>query len=352
MRVAAGMVAAVVLAASVLADEAAPKPVPNPILEPSQRWAFDGFSLLPPQESAWYSLAKTRSRAVLVKLDARGEGNMFATVVAERVADDMSTPEAFLAAMRVRRARDVDATRVASVRHDESLEPQAAPWCTRYRVRADEVVPWYASARVTEVIGRACLHPQLPGLVIDAAFAVRVPFTEDPGGALEIATRFLAGLEVLPAPAVLNGPADVARAAGAGDAGAAYRLGAMYERGRGVDASEEEAERWYREAARAGEADALYNLGALLERGAPGRPRDAAAAIEYFKRASDQRDAQAQLNLGLLYYRGEDVRRDLVQARAFLLLAALNGSARAQDLMEKLSFAEPRAPGASAEVAP
>jgi hypothetical protein len=348
----AAIVAGVALAASAVAQEEAPTPVTNPILEPAQRWAFDGFSILPPQETSWYSLAKTRTRAVLVKLERSGEdGRSFATVVAERVEADLATPEAFLEVMRARRGRETDAKRVASVRHEETLESREAPWCTRYRVRADEVVPWYASARITEVIGRACLHPQIAGLVVDASFAVRVPFADDGGGATETAARFLAGLQLLPVSAVLNDLAEVTAAARAGDAGAAYRLGAMYERGRGVPASEEEAERWYRAAARDGEADALYNLGAMLERGA-GRPRDPKAAAELFRRASDQRDAQAQLNLGLLYYKGDGVARDLVQARAFLLLAAMNGSARAKELMEKLSFAGARKPGASAEVAP
>lgn len=352
MRV-AGLIAALVLAASALAQESVPQAaVPNPILEPAQRWAFDGFSILPPQESAWYSLAKTRTRAVLVKLGAGGESNTFATVVAERVDAPMETPDAFLEAMRARRGRNVDAARITAVRHEEALESDSRPWCTRYRVRADEVVPWYAPAQVTEVLGRACLHPQMPGVVVDTSFAVRVPFADHAGGTLEVATRFLAGLQLLPAPSVPVSLPEVTEAARAGDAGAAYRLGAMYERGRGVEASAREAEHWYREAAREGEADALYNLGALLERGAPGRERDAAMAAEYFRRASDQRDAQAQLNLGLLYYKGDGVERDLARARAFLLLAALNGSARAKDLMQKLPFGDPRPPGGSAEVAP
>ncbi|NJL33148.1 MAG: sel1 repeat family protein, partial [Chloroflexaceae bacterium] len=59
-----------------------------------------------------------------------------------------------------------------------------------------------------------------------------------------------------------------------------------------------------------------------------GRARDPLAAIGWFRRASDQRDAQAQLNLGLLYYKGDGVARDYAQARGFLDLAARNGSAR------------------------
>jgi TPR repeat protein len=347
-RVAAAAFALLAGARAVASDHAAPadappppaqqSATPNPILEPAQRWAFDGFSIEPPQDTHWYSLAKTRSRAVLVRRAPGGTDDSFATVVAERVEAAMPTPEAFVAAMQARRAKAADATRVAAVRHEERLE-STDPLCTRYRVQADEVVPWYLAARVTEVVGRACLHPQLDGLVIDAAYAVRAPFTSDTSAAFEIATRFLASLRVGPAPVAGNDARTVLAAARAGDASAAYLIGSMYERGRGIAADAGEAERWYRAAAQGGEADALYNLGAMLERGV-GRTRDVKEAVTLFRRASDQRDAQAQLNLGLIYYRGEGIDRDLPQARAFLQLAALNGSARARELLERLKFAE------------
>jgi hypothetical protein len=340
---AAAATALLVAAGGVAADEtppaaAASPAVPIPILEPAQRWAFDGFTIQPPQEARWYSLARTRSRAVLVRRTASGDEDSFATVVAEHVAGALTTPDAFLAAMQARRANQVDATRVAAVRHEERIET-TEPLCTRYRVQAQEVVPWYAATRVTEVVGRACLHPQIEGWVIDAAYAVRAPFTSDTSAAFETATRFLAGLQWLPAPLATSDPEVIASAARSGDPHAAFRLGAMYERGRGVDTDFAAAERWYREAAQGGEADALYNLGAMLERGV-GRPRDVKEAVTWLRRASDQRDAQAQLNLGLIYYKGEGVERDFPQARAFMQLAALNGSARAKELLERLKFAD------------
>ncbi|HET9041974.1 MAG TPA: SEL1-like repeat protein, partial [Burkholderiales bacterium] len=60
-------------------------------------------------------------------------------------------------------------------------------------------------------------------------------------------------------------------------------------------------------------------------------------------RAADQRDAQAQLNLGILFYKGDGVPVDHAQARAWLVLAADNGNARAKDLLHALEFwARPR----------
>jgi len=313
--------------------------VPVPILEPSQRWAFDGFSILPPQEPYWFSLAKTRSRAVLAKPGLRGDSGAIVSVVAERVDADMSTPEAFLAAMQLRRERDLDEKRIASVDREEKLESSEGVWCTSYRLRANEVVPWYAQGRITDVIGRACLHPQIAGLVIDMAYAVRVPFSEENGAVAQQAHRFLGGLQLLPAPARSGDVAALAAAAAAGDPGAAYRLGAMYELGRGVAPDAAQAAAWYLRAAREGEADAMFNLGALFERGA-GRAREPKEAFEWFLRASDQRDAQAQLNLGLMFYKGEGVPRDAAKSRDFLSLSALNGNARAKDLVQRLKFEE------------
>jgi hypothetical protein len=327
------------LAAAAAVAEPAPRGLPNPILDPAQRWAFDGFSMRPPQERDWYSLSLSRTRMVLARRGPSGEEGAFATVVAERIDTPLPTPEAFLAAMRARRARDIDATRVTAVRHEETLESAQPPWCTRYHVQANEVVPWYAAARVTEVLGRACLHPEVAGLVMDAAYAVRAPFMGETGDGQRLAADFLASLRILPAPTTATDPAELLAAARAGDPTAAYRLGAAYERGRGVEPDPAEAERWYREAAREGEVDALYNLGALLERGT-GRPRELRAAAEFFRRASDQRDAQAQLNLGLLYYKGDGVPRDYALAAAFLQLAALNGNARAKELVARLKFAD------------
>jgi Sel1 repeat len=312
-------------------------PVPVPILEPSQRWAFDGFSILPPQEPHWFSLAKTRSRAVLAKPGLRGDSGAIVSVVAERVDVPMPTPEAFLEAMQVRRDRDLDPDRIASIAREEKLESTEGVWCTAYRLRANEVVAWYAQSRVTDVIGRACLHPQIAGLVIDIAYAVRLPFTEENGVTAQQAYRFVGGLELLPAPVTAPDAAALAAAAVAGDPVAAYRLGAMYERGRGVAADPAQAEQWYLRAARGGEADAMFNLGALFERGPRREPKE---AFEWFLRASDQRDAQAQLNLGLMFYKGEGVPRDAAKSRDFLSLSALNGNERAKELVERLKFDE------------
>jgi len=63
--------------------------------------------------------------------------------------------------------------------------------------------------------------------------------------------------------------------------------------------------------------------------------------VRWFRRAADQRDAQAQLNLGLLYFKGDGVPRDHLQAREWLALAAENGNERARELVRLLVFDPP-----------
>ncbi len=83
------------------------------------------------------------------------------------------------------------------------------------------------------------------------------------------------------------------KAAGAGDAGAMYNLGSMYQEGRGVAQDDAEAVRWYRKAADAGrkaadagDADAMYMLGWMYQEGR-GVAQDDAAAVRWYRKAAD-----------------------------------------------------------------
>ncbi|MGA9764787.1 MAG: restriction endonuclease, partial [Rhodomicrobium sp.] len=72
------------------------------------------------------------------------------------------------------------------------------------------------------------------------------------------------------------------KAAGAGDAGAMYNLGSMYQEGRGVAQDDAEAVRWYRKAADAGDADAMVNLGFRYQEGC-GVAQDDAEAVRWYR---------------------------------------------------------------------
>jgi uncharacterized protein len=73
-----------------------------------------------------------------------------------------------------------------------------------------------------------------------------------------------------------------------------------------------------------GDAEAELNLGVLYDRG-DGVPKDSAEAATWYRKAAEQGSALAQHHLGLMYEEGEGVPKDLVTAYMWLNLAAAQG---------------------------
>lgn len=82
-------------------------------------------------------------------------------------------------------------------------------------------------------------------------------------------------------------------------------------------------------AADAGSAEGQHRLALVFISGDTGIPSNPARAVELFGKAAAQGHRRAQLNLGTLYFRGQGVQRDLIQARAWLEQAAMEGDAYA-----------------------
>ena len=74
-----------------------------------------------------------------------------------------------------------------------------------------------------------------------------------------------------------------------------------------------------------GSADAQYNLGVIYFTG-QGVPRDDTEAAKWFRLAADQGDATAQYNLGALYFSGSGVPQNYGEAAKLYDLAAANTS--------------------------
>jgi len=70
-----------------------------------------------------------------------------------------------------------------------------------------------------------------------------------------------------------------------------------------------------------GDADAQYNLGVMYWDG-QGVSQDYAQAVAWFRKAADQGLAGAQFNLGLAYAKGQGVPQDYTQAHMWLNLSA------------------------------
>jgi TPR repeat protein len=151
------------------------------------------------------------------------------------------------------------------------------------------------------------------------------------------------------------------RAAEDGDAEAQYRAGRMHELGTGAPANAEEAARWYRLAFAQDHVWAMIRLANLLERGRPddrkaaqalyakalaigqqdarsgdptaqrivghmhehglGVPQDDDAAADWYRKAAEQDEALAQIDLALLYEAGRGVEHSPIEALKWLNVA-------------------------------
>jgi TPR repeat protein len=98
-----------------------------------------------------------------------------------------------------------------------------------------------------------------------------------------------------------------------GDAEAQYRIGRLYEFGKGYPKDQAQGIAWIRKAAAQNHTDAQQELGFIYATG-DGVKQDYVQAVAWFRKAATTGDAQAQYNLGLLYARGQGVAKDYAQA--------------------------------------
>jgi uncharacterized protein len=98
----------------------------------------------------------------------------------------------------------------------------------------------------------------------------------------------------------------------------------------------------------AGSAEGAHRLALVYAQGQGGTVRNDARAAELFQKAAALGNQRAQVNVGILYFRGQGVPRDLVQARAWLEKAAANNDpyalyalGRTMDETQGLAGADP-----------
>jgi TPR repeat protein len=90
----------------------------------------------------------------------------------------------------------------------------------------------------------------------------------------------------------------------------------------------DEAAQWYRKAAEQGDAQAQHDLAVLYVHGL-GVTQDFAEAIKWFILAAAQGDVESQYSLGLRYLKGDHVTQDFAEAAKFFGMAAEQGNADA-----------------------
>jgi TPR repeat protein len=114
------------------------------------------------------------------------------------------------------------------------------------------------------------------------------------------------------------------KAAEAGNAGAQFELGLMYDDGLGTPQDYKQAMAWYEKAAAQGNAPAQYNMGVLYNQG-NGVAQDPKQAASWYEKAAEQGFAPAQAALGFLYDEGRGVEQDYKKALAWYEKAAEQG---------------------------
>jgi uncharacterized protein len=115
-----------------------------------------------------------------------------------------------------------------------------------------------------------------------------------------------------------------------GEAWAQNILGGMYYYGLGVPQNDTIAMSWFRKAANQGDPEAQLNLGEMYE-------TDFSTAMNWYRKAADQGNTRAEILLGDIYKYGRGVSRDFAQAVAWYRKAADQGDIEAQINLGEMS---------------
>lgn len=127
-----------------------------------------------------------------------------------------------------------------------------------------------------------------------------------------------------------------ARSAELGNAIAQYNLAMMYSNGESVYVDYQQAVYWFNKSSGQGFPPAQYRLGEMYYFEKGGLPKDLNKAIVLFRKAADQDDTDAQMNLAMLYGTGEGLQADSGQALYWIEQAYQGGHASASAYKEMI----------------
>ena len=126
------------------------------------------------------------------------------------------------------------------------------------------------------------------------------------------------------------------RAAGQNHPAAQTELGILLTLGEGIAKDDGQAVEWFRKGANQGNATAQYNLALLLAKGVAGKP-DLPQVIAWFQKAAAQGMAPAQTKIGIAYEFGEGVAKNPVLAYASYVIATGNGDKQAAEKRDAIA---------------
>ena len=326
---------------------AAEEPLPNPILNPDTPWIYAGFSVNTPADPGWVSYYRGGQSAALGKTSDDATHIFGVNVLAAPIAEPVHNSEELVAQLKTRRPSLVDLEEFSITSRLESPAQVNGYWCSQYTLKAQAKKP--DSLPHLFIAGISCADPSNPQLLVDVGVSDLTGADEMALQLFPIAQRMAQTIKFVPrikkeqAEAVSKAlsSSDVKAAiailqprAETGDSRAAFLMADIYMNAK--DAQDYSlARKWLEISATQGERDALYQMGSLYDK-ALGVERNLEQAVKWFKLAADQRDSQAQLNLGILHDpRAEGYAKDAQIAAQWFVLAANNGNKRAKQILEK-----------------
>lgn len=119
----------------------------------------------------------------------------------------------------------------------------------------------------------------------------------------------------------------------AGDAGAEFKLGHLFDLGVGANKDTRQAIAWYTKSAEQGYAEAQYALGYAYQMG-DGVAEDRVKSFRWYEKSAKQGYADAIFSPALFYDNGVVVEQDQIKAATLLRLAAKKGYSGAQDYLD------------------
>lgn len=326
---------------------ASEEPLPNPVLNPGTPWIYAGFSVDTPADPGWVSYFRSGQSAALGKTPGDATHIFGVNILSAPIAEPVRNAEELAAQLKTSRPSLVDLAEFSVTSRREAPARINGYWCSQYAMTAEAKKP--DPLRYLYIAGISCADPKNPQLLVDVGVsdltgAVEmapqlVPIAKRMGQSIkfvprinkdisEAVSKFLSSNDVKGAIALLQPHAE------AGDSRAAFLMADIY-----LNAKEGQdyalARKWLEISAAQGERDALYQMGSLYDK-ALGVERNLEQAVKWFKLAADQRDSQAQLNLGILHDpRAEGYAKDAQIAAQWFVLAANNGNKRAKLILEK-----------------
>ena len=108
-------------------------------------------------------------------------------------------------------------------------------------------------------------------------------------------------------------------------------------KGNGVPQDYKEAFKWYTKSAEQGDADAQYNLGNMYYDG-QGVPQDYKEAVRWYTKSAEQGDADAQSMVGVCYADGLGVAKNPIEGYAWYNIALANGEEKSKEWIKEIEL--------------